>query len=115
MLAPASPRDLAIVVNPAFEAMRLRPQFELASSREYGPEQGPHLVLITSTADSATGIFFPIGRKLSTMFDTYADGDSTGRDLNTTAVGHYIPYVTHQVAPSPACQRGSPNLVTATT
>jgi len=115
LLPPVSPWDLAIVVNPAFEAMRLRPQFELASSREYGPEQGPHLVLITSTADSATGIFFPIGRKLSTMFDTYADGDPTGRDLNTTAVGHYLPYVTHQLAPSPVCQRGPPSLVAPTT
>lgn len=98
--------DLAMLVNPAFEAMRLRPQFELARSQEYERAQAPHLVLITTQADWATGTAFPLGRAVSTLFDKYADDDNAGRALNNTAVGQYIPFVTHQAALSTDCRRG---------
>lgn len=93
--------DLVILINPAFEAMQLRPQFELARSRDYKPTQLPHLLIVTSVADWATKTLFPIGRKISTTFKKYADPESSG--MNTTAVGQYIPFITHQLAVSPKC------------
>lgn len=95
---PATPlADLVLLVNPAFEAMRLRPQIDLARTLEYRPNLPPRLVVVTTEADWATGITFPIGRTLGTPFDAYADDHSPRQ--NKTAVGHYLPYVTHQLAP----------------
>lgn len=104
---PARPWDLVMLVNPAFEAMKLRPQFDLARAQEYDRSQTPHLVMITTQADWATATAFPAGRAVSTLFDSYADGDTSGRALNNTAVGQYIPFVTHQAALSNDCRRGA--------
>lgn len=95
----ASPvADLILVVNPAFEAMKLRPQFDLARSQEYKPSLPPRLVILTTTADSATRLAFPIGRFFGTLAASYADDQSSSQ--NKLAIGHYLPYVTHQLAPS---------------
>lgn len=90
--------DLAVLVNPAFEAMRLRSQINIAKSRNYRRDQLPHLVIVTSDADAATRAAFKAGRFVSTFFDRYAEDDIDGAELNTTAVGHYFPYITHQLA-----------------
>jgi pimeloyl-ACP methyl ester carboxylesterase len=92
--------DLVVLINPAFEAMLLRPNFELARSREYKSTQLPHLVIVTSKADWATRTLFPLGRNLSTTFKKYPEKDTVSGPMNTTAVGHYIPYVTHQLSVS---------------
>lgn len=89
--------DLVLLLNPAFEAMKLRPQLDLARTLEFKPNLPPRLVVVTTEADWATGITFPIGRGLGTPFDFYADEHSPLQ--NRTAIGHYIPYVTHQLAP----------------
>lgn len=107
--------DLVLLVNPAFEAMKLRPQLDMARSQEYQPNQPPRLVIITTEADWATGTTFPIGRTLGTLFDAYADSQSSSQ--NKTAVGHYIPFVTHQLAlqkdsecaPGARCGNGTPS------
>ncbi|WP_155742604.1 hypothetical protein [Variovorax paradoxus] len=97
--------DLVVLVNPAFEAMRLRPQFDLARSYEYpnGDASGgflpPRLVVITSEADTATRIAFSAGRVLGTLTDAYSDDAGRSRAENTTAVGHHIPLITHQLTP----------------
>ena len=96
--APRSPWDLLVLVNPAFEAMRVRSQMAAARSRNYRRTQIPHVVFITTEADDATRTAFPAGRFISTFFDRYADDDGQGKALNNTAIGHYIPYVTHQLA-----------------
>lgn len=88
--------DLMLIINPAFEAMRLRPQFDLARSQEYSPSLPPRLVVVTTEADWATGTTFPIGRTLGTLFAAYADDQSSKE--NTTAVGHHLPMITHQLA-----------------
>lgn len=88
--------DLVLLLNPAFEAMRLRPQLDLARSLEYKPNLPPRLVVLTTAADWATQTAFPIGRSLGTAFDVYADAQSPAE--NVTAVGHHLPYVTHQLA-----------------
>lgn len=89
--------DLVLLLNPAFEAMKLRPQLDLARTLEFKRDLPPRLVIVTTEADWATGITFPIGRGLGTPFDFYADEHSPLQ--NRTAIGHYIPYVTHQLAP----------------
>jgi hypothetical protein len=88
--------DLFLLINPAFEAIKLRPQFDLARSQEYSPSLPPRLVVITTEADWATGTTFPIGRRLGTLFASY--GDDQSRKENTTAVGHHLPLITHQLA-----------------
>ncbi|MFL6717684.1 MAG: hypothetical protein ACJ8G3_15145 [Burkholderiaceae bacterium] len=105
--SPDQPKrwDLVVLVNPAFEAMQLRPHFELARSRDYKSDQLPHLLIVTSQDDWATKTAFPAGRYLSTIFKKYAD--SVSSDMNTTAIGHYIPYITHQLEVSEKCKVGT--------
>lgn len=93
--------DLVVLVNPAFEAMLYRPLFDLSMSREYATAQRPIMAVITTEADSATRYAFWWGRLFSTMFDTYADNQ--GPALNKTAIGHYIPYITHTLTPVTQC------------
>lgn len=97
-VGPLSPpvADLVLIINPAFEAIKLRPQFDMARSQEYRPSLPPRLVVLTTEADWATGTTFPIGRRLGTLFASYADDQSAKE--NTTAVGHHLPLVTHQLA-----------------
>lgn len=40
--------DLVVLVNPAFEAMRLKPLFDMARSRNYDASVRPSLVLVTT-------------------------------------------------------------------
>jgi hypothetical protein len=93
--------DLVVLINPAIEAMQLRPHLDLARSYKYVPAQLPHLVLITTKADQATGMAFPAGRYFRSLFNKYYDRAS--RDLYRSAVGHYIPYVTHQLMIDDRC------------
>jgi len=95
--------DMVVLINPAFEAMQLRPHLELARSRQYMPNQLPHLILITSEADRATGAAFPAGRYFRSLFNKYYDAESGA--MYRTAVGHYLPFVTHQLTVRHACSR----------
>ena len=94
---------MVILINAAFEAMQVRAQYTAARSRNYKPGQLPHLGFITSEADWATSYAFPAGRRLSTIFKRYSDTDSSGEAVNLTAIGHYIPYVTHQLVAQETC------------
>jgi hypothetical protein len=87
--------DLVVLLNPAFEAMRMAPLYAQARSYEYKPNLPPRLVIITSTADWSTNFFFPAGRFLGTLFKGYP-GNYYG-NLDRTAIGHYVPFITHQL------------------
>lgn len=89
--------DLTLLVNPAFEAMRIKPLFDLARSYEYQDQDvvRPSLVIVTTAADWATKSAFSWGRNIGTLFQSYPD--KYYRALNTTAVGHYEPFITHQL------------------
>lgn len=101
--------DLVLLLNPAFEAMRLRPQLDLARSQDYpqgernedDPALPPRLVILTTDADWATRRMFPLGRFFSTQLDSYADDDAEAE--NRTGVGHHIPYITHQLTAVDSC------------
>ena len=98
--------DMVVLINPAFEAMQLRSQLALAMTQQYPSNQLPHLILITSVADWATGLTFPVGRYLRSVLNSYA-GDAR-RSMYAKAVGHYLPYVTHQLADVDSCSQYRP-------
>ena len=101
--------DLVVLLNPAFEALRYSPFYDLAQARcSYFPEQVPRLAILTSEADDATGILFPMGRVFSTVFETHHDVERKEckfslaleegeADRNT--VGHYLPLISHTLTP----------------
>jgi hypothetical protein len=95
--------NLIVLLNPAFEAMLYRPLFDLARSREYNPQQMPVMATITTENDWATHYAFKAGRLVSTLFDSYAD-PPVGGAMNTSAIGHYLPFVTHVLLPVKNCE-----------
>jgi len=93
--------DMVVLINPAFEAMQLRPHLSMARSRRYKDNQLPHLIMITSKADWATGKTFPAGRFARSLLNKYSDDAPAA--MYRSAVGHYLPFVTHQLTVQPAC------------
>ena len=109
--------DLAILLNPAFEASRFEPLFQAAKDRlarsgsswAYAAQQRPLLVSITSEADSATRTAFTFGRAVNSIFqhEGWTDQDDRasadyGQRLeklaNTHTPGHMERYRTHRIA-----------------
>lgn len=101
--------DLVVLLNPAFEATRYSGLFELAQDdcRDYSEQQKKRLVMLSSFADKPVRYAFPIGRSLSTLFESHNMRDTLHCDGNKAslwtvneasadihAVGHYAPYVT---------------------
>jgi hypothetical protein len=77
----------------------------------YFQEQLPVVAVLTSEADDATRLAFPLGRRLSTLFEndhdmmrlnatTKATETIDGGSANVTAIGHFGPYRTHTLFPS---------------
>jgi hypothetical protein len=66
-----------------------------AAAQRYEHYQTPIFVSITSTADWATGIAFPIGRSVNTFFETSLSGEE--HDANKKTLGHMDPYITHEL------------------
>lgn len=60
--------DLTVLLNPAFEASAYEPLDRLARRFDLqARHEPPVLVTVTSTADVATGRYFPLGRTFSTL------------------------------------------------
>jgi hypothetical protein len=105
--------NLVVLINPAFEANLFTPLSDMSTERRHYPDsQPPVTAILTSEADDATGIAFPIGRWFSTLFENEHNRQRlnavTGRmetisehDANITAVGHFEPYRTHRLYPNP--------------
>lgn len=104
--------DLVILLNPAFEAMRYATLYDISQyhCRDYFPTQLPRLAILTSESDYATRFAFPIGRAFSTFFETHStltrhyckDGQPVSMSIaegkaDRSAVGHFEPYLTHQL------------------
>lgn len=99
--------NLVVLVNPAFEALLYSPLSDMATERaSYFAGQLPVLAILTSEADEATRIAFPVGRWLSTRFEKVRTSQrhnpiSHRTELirepasNIAAVGHFAPYRTH--------------------
>jgi hypothetical protein len=84
--------DLVVIVNPAYEASQYYPLFDVATNRCYPATQKPVLLTVTSSADLATGMAFPLGRSVSTLMETYQGPRQSRSDR--TAVGHFPPFHT---------------------
>ncbi len=87
--------DLVVLINPAFEAARFEILKRTSDTLHYGTHQAASLAIFTSKADWATKIAFKIGRMISTIFEK--NRDHTQYWANVTAVGHYTPYITHDL------------------
>jgi hypothetical protein len=90
-----SPADLVVLINPAIEATRFAPIVRLIASMYH---QGfrfdrPALALLTSTADTATSVWFPVGRALGTTLESTLNPEE--REANLRTAGHMSAYVTH--------------------
>src|ERR1700685_3559828 len=93
MLPPKTLGDLVILINPAFEAARFETMERLSTTKKF-PVKTCTLVVLTSTADDATGIAFPIGRWFSTHFESY-QANTDEKWANRIAIGHYDPFVNY--------------------
>ncbi len=111
--------DLVVLLNPAFEAMRFTPLYDISQQgcRRYFSTQLPRLVVLTSEADWATKVAFPLGRFFSTLFETHtslprhycnAQGaqpmmlDEGEADRKT--IGHFETFRTHRLLPAAGAQ-----------
>jgi hypothetical protein len=102
--------DLVVLLNPAFEALKYAPLYDLAQARcSYFEDQPPRLVILTSEADYATKYFFPIGRVFSTFFETHGiiERNDCERPLTYSegaadrhTVGHFEPLQSHELLPA---------------
>jgi hypothetical protein len=94
--------DLVVIVNPAVEAMSWEPIRQIVAGRPataFARGQKPVFVEVTSTADDATGIAFPLGRSVATLGESFTSGDE--RAEARTAFGHYERFLTHDLTSRP--------------
>lgn len=87
--------NLVVLVNPAFEAARFGALERRGRILANPPSQRPVLAVFTSRKDTATRTAFPLGRSLSTLFESHVSLEQ--RNQNLTALGHYEPFLTHDL------------------
>jgi hypothetical protein len=99
--------DLVVLANPALEGLAVwqfldflkRHNARLRLLTEDGGEvdaPGPFMVSLTSEADAATRVLYPLGRNLETMFQAFRDEDGVSqRHLANHAAGHVDLLVSH--------------------
>lgn len=91
--------ELVIAINPAIEGARFDALFRVASDPGLGITcyHAPKFLAITSKADWATDLMFPLGRTLNTITKRYPKGDKLGRTAARVAVGHDEQYITREL------------------
>ena len=107
--------DLVVLVNPAFEALRYAPLYDLSQERCRGfRDQLPLLAILTSENDLATKYAFPTGRAFSTLFEAHNTlirntCSELGKEVeqlidegtaDRQTVGHFVPYLSHRLNPA---------------
>lgn len=63
------PAEMILLINPAFEATRYEALYRVSLRYQPTRFQPPLLVSVTSIKDWATGIAFPIGWSVNTLFE----------------------------------------------
>ena len=113
--------NLVVLLNPAFEAQLYAPLSDLSIEQQtYARAQLPVLAILTSVADDATGIAFPIGRWFSTWPEKHRPMErmnaTTGkietiqeRKADVDSVGHFDPYETHTLTATALTPGGAPS------
>lgn len=103
------PADMIILVNPAFEAVRYQPLHQAAINYKSKVVQPPLLVTVTSSADSATRVWFPAGRFVNSIFEKPVTSEEQSEAMKHTH-GHIELYQTHKLvaADNKACPGWQP-------
>jgi hypothetical protein len=106
--------DPAILLNPAFEALRFTSIFDLSQENCHREWKGylPGVIMLTSEADNATRYMFPPSRGLSVLFRSHRDLNRqictkdgvvkitiSESEADRTTIGHFKPYQTHTLTP----------------
>ncbi len=93
-----------VLLNPAFEAQLYVPSSDMTAVRKsYVEKQLPVLAVLTSEADDATAVAFPIGRWFDTRFEKQRvvtrTNPATGlkesispKSADVRTVGHFQPW-----------------------
>jgi hypothetical protein len=103
--------DLVVMINPAFEALQFSSLSDMAAERGLYPiRQRPVVMILTSEADWATGMAFPLGRYFPLLSEkTRGKVERTNAaivgkeekisesDAYLDTVGHFKPYLTHDL------------------
>jgi pimeloyl-ACP methyl ester carboxylesterase len=97
--------NLIVLVNPAFEALRFSALERRGESMIHPKTQRPVLAVFTSREDTATRKAFPAGRTLGTLFQGHVSKREA--EQNRTALGHYKPFITHELNLANSSQRGA--------
>jgi hypothetical protein len=92
-LPPWSYGDMVVLINPAFEATRYAPLHRIATADRHDAYQSPLFLAVTTEADLATRVFFPLGRYLNAVFQRHASDEE--RLGNRRTPGHMAAYITH--------------------
>ncbi len=90
--------DLVLLVNPAFEAARYLPIFELVQARTAAGKataQPPVFICATAKNDWATGLVFPIGNAFSLLTESRRGAQERQAMINT--IGHLAWLKTHDL------------------
>ena len=90
--------DLVVIVNPAVEATSWEPLHAILRNQpaaSFARQQKPAFVEVTSSADDATGIAFPLGRSLNTALEAFTSPEQRTEALKS--IGHYPPFWTHRL------------------
>lgn len=96
--------DLTVLINPAFEALQFNAVRDaLLDIPQFGLAQRPFLAFLTSEADKATKVLFPLSRFTRNLKDAYRQrGDPDlpldERKADITAIGHYVPFRSHALS-----------------
>ena len=102
-----------VLINPAIEAIHYASFRDIVEEKErkgeleFLPGQKPRLIIATSEGDEATKYAFPLGRKLSTFFESYnviKRENRYGREepffqaeMDDHTIGHYRGFITHRL------------------
>ncbi|WP_144403331.1 hypothetical protein [Pseudomonas sp. StFLB209] len=88
--------DVAVLINPAFEAAQFDRLQALQSRYTYGPAQTPVLLVFSGEGDRARQKFFPLGRRVSALLrPTFSNDEKQAQWI--TALEEYEPQRTHSL------------------
>jgi len=88
--------DLVVLVNPAFEALQFERIWRLSTELEFGRQQNPVMLVVSSAGDIPRQVLFPIGRNLDALF-LRPDFRPGQKALWTQALGEYELFRTHSI------------------
>jgi hypothetical protein len=91
--------DFVLLLNPAFEGASYESLWQAGLMRPYPSTQKPIMAIVTSGADWATRLAFPLGRLYTYTQSAPQDGE---RASVMHAIGHLERYRTHTLAASAA-------------